>query len=84
MNDRPWRDEEFPEPDPEDDDFGEAPSIECPNCGAEIFSELCPYCDEFVTDTNTSVLAGKPWWFVMLALLGIVTFILGSIFVTCY
>ena len=40
-----------------------------PVCGI-----ACPYCGEYVTH-STSVLAGKPLWFIVLAILGIIAVI---------
>lgn len=69
---------EAPERDNRDDD--ELETLPCPACGQQIYeeAEACPYCGEYVTH-STSVLAGKPFWFVALALLGIVS-VIGMIF----
>jgi hypothetical protein len=65
---------EAPEPDNRDDDDVE--TLPCPACGRQIYeeAEACPYCGEYVTH-STSVFAGKPVWFVALAVLGIVAVI---------
>ena len=50
--------------------------VACPSCGEPIYeeAEACPYCGEYVTH-STSVLAGKPLWFIVLAILGIIAVI---------
>jgi hypothetical protein len=65
---------EAPESDEADDEDVEL--LPCPSCGEPIYeeAEACPYCGEYVTH-STSVLAGKPRWFVALAILGIVAVI---------
>lgn len=65
---------ELPEPDEDDDDSIE--TVACPSCGRQIYEEAeeCPYCHQYVTH-STSVLAGKPIWFVALAILGIIAVI---------
>lgn len=65
---------EAPEPDERDED--ELDTLPCPACGRQIYEEadVCPFCGEYVTH-STSVLAGKPLWFVALAILGIVAVI---------
>lgn len=65
---------EAPEPDDEDDDSLE--TVACPSCGRQIYEEAeqCPYCHEYVTH-STSVLSGKPLWFLLLAILGVIAVI---------
>lgn len=68
---------ELPEPD-EDDDDDSVETVACPSCGRQIYEEAeqCPYCHTYVTH-STSVLAGKPIWFVGLAILGIIAVIVA-------
>ena len=70
-----WEDPDEPS-DPEDD---EADTLVCPACGSEVYedAEQCPYCREYLTSPSTSVLADRPWWFVLLALLGMVAVIIA-------
>jgi len=65
---------EAPGPDERDDDDVE--TLPCPSCGKQIYeeTEACPYCGDYVTHSN-SALAGKPLWFVALAVLGIIAVI---------
>lgn len=67
-----------PESDGRDDD--ELELLPCPSCGKDIYeeTEACPYCGEYVTH-STSALAGRPLWYVALAILGIVS-VIGMIF----
>lgn len=76
--DNDYEDEEYEEddweaPEPDERDEDELDSLPCPACGEQIYAEAeaCPYCGEFVTH-STSALAGKPIWFIALAILGIV------------
>ena len=47
-----------------------------PACGAEVYEEApqCPVCGEYMIH-ETRVLVGKPVWYVLLAILGIVSVI---------
>lgn len=58
----------------EDDD---ADTIPCPSCGKAIVEDVvrCPYCGEYVTLPSTSVLSGKPLWFIVLAIAGTLAFV---------
>lgn len=68
-------DDEFAESDEHDwdDDDSEAETVPCPACGAEIYEEAqqCPVCGEYAVH-NSSLLAGKPGWYVLLAVLGVI------------
>ncbi len=61
-------DHEFPEPD--EDDHGRF--IKCPECHKHFYedAEMCPSCGHFL-EPDTSVWSGKPWWWTLLAILGI-------------
>jgi hypothetical protein len=67
-------DREYPDDDESDDD--ELETIECPQCGRQVYEEAeqCPYCAHFIT-RETRVWSGKPWWWIALALLGIAAMI---------
>lgn len=56
----------------EDDDDPSSHTVECPECGESIYddAEQCPFCGQYVT-IDTRSLAGRPFWYVALALLGI-------------
>lgn len=56
----------------DDDDL-----VPCPLCGEEIYEDTvrCPKCGNYVPgwrERSTSPLIGKPTWYVLLALMGIV------------
>ncbi len=59
------------------DDDAEALTIECIACGAEIHEDAttCPICGEYVMRDSTSMMAGKPMWYIALALAGILAVI---------
>ncbi len=70
-----WDDEEIGEWD--DDD--ELDLVECPNCGTEIYEEAqqCPACGEYVVHGQHNWSSGKPVWYILLALAGIVAVVLA-------
>lgn len=72
-----WEDDES---DFEDDDVA-ASLIECPNCGADVYEETvrCPLCGEYITRSN-SPWNGKPMWWRVAGMAGIVALIAGLIF----
>ena len=76
MNNRPLEDWEYPDPD-DDENLDESETLECPACGEAVYedAEQCPYCGEFIAPGSASVLDGRPWWYVALAILGIVAVI---------
>ena len=47
----------------DDDEFDEVRP--CPLCAEPIYEDAdsCPYCGEFIVDTTTSFLSGRPIWF---------------------
>ncbi len=74
MRHRPLEDREYPDPDDGDED--DLDTLPCPECGKHFYEELeqCPHCGQYVTH-STSALAGKSWWYVALALLGVLAVI---------
>jgi hypothetical protein len=62
---------EYPAPDDTDDDASE--TIACPACNHPVYEDAvkCPHCGTYITIGATSVFAGRPWWFVILASAGI-------------
>ena len=69
------RDDEFPEEDGPDDDLSE--TVPCAQCGAEIYEDAvrCPACGAYVAHAS-SVWSGRPAWWIVLGLLGILAVIL--------
>ncbi|HWB11228.1 MAG TPA: hypothetical protein VG826_18510 [Pirellulales bacterium] len=61
----------------EDVEYGDADDdaelVRCPLCGEEIFedAEQCPYCGDCVVH-STSPFSGRPVWFCVFGLLGVV------------
>ena len=62
-------DREYPDEDEGDDD--DLDTVECPQCHRHVYEEAeqCPHCGHFITH-DTRIWAGKPWWWIALALLG--------------
>lgn len=76
-----WDEESYADSDWDDSDgWDDEPVdlIDCPHCGAEVYEEAeqCPRCGEYITRVSTSAWDGKPAWWVVLGLLGIVAVIL--------
>ncbi|MFO0948044.1 MAG: zinc ribbon domain-containing protein [Planctomycetota bacterium] len=74
-------DEEPLEDDYSEDD--ESDTVDCPHCGKPVYedAEQCPYCGDYIVPgESTSVLSGKPIWYVTLVLFGIFAVILASMF----
>lgn len=71
MVDRPLADYEYPD-EPDDDDT-ETEVVVCQACGAEVYEDAvqCPVCGEYVT-ASTSAWSGRPTWWVVLGLVGVV------------
>ena len=72
VSDRPLEEWEFPE---EDEDGGdESETLACPACSEEIYeqADYCPYCGADVVPGMGTPLVGRPWWYVALAVLGII------------
>jgi len=71
MVERELQDWEFPEPDEEDEGSETRP---CSQCGAAIYEDTprCPVCGSYLVHPSHRVLADRPWWFVLLAVAGVV------------
>jgi len=67
--------DEYPDEDNGEDDF--TPTVRCPDCGAEIYEDAlrCPACGSYVTH-DTGVWSGRPDWWILLGLLGVLAVIL--------
>ncbi len=63
-------DSEYPDEDDLDDELTE--TVPCPQCGAEVYEDTvrCPVCGAYVTFDN-SIWSGRPGWWILLGLLGI-------------
>ena len=74
-----WDDEEDTGTDEEfgwdsESDDESTPEVPCPNCGRSIYSESerCPYCGEPVEHAGSPIWLGKPAWYVLLGVLGVI------------
>jgi len=74
-DDEYYDDEYYDESD--DDDLDTEP---CPNCGREVYEEAerCPYCGEYII-RSSNPLAGRPTWWIILGILGLLGFILYAL-----
>ena len=76
------RDEEYPDDDL-DDEFGDdsddeySQTVACPECGTEVYEDAvqCPVCGNYITH-HRNVFSGRPTWWIILALLGILAVVL--------
>ena len=68
------KEHEFPD-DQFDDEWNE--TIACPQCGAEVYedADYCPACDTYITP-RSHTWSGRPTWWIVLGLLGILATIL--------
>jgi len=69
-------DDEYPDEDDLDDELTE--TVPCPECGAEIYEDAvqCPVCGAYVT-AETGIWSGRPSWWILLGLAGILAVILA-------
>lgn len=72
----PLSDDEYPD---EQDDEGDLETEPCPNCGKEVYEEAlrCPYCGEYIIRA-AGPMSGRPTWWIILGILGIIAFVLYS------
>ncbi len=68
-------DDEYPD---DYDDDGPAETVPCPECGADVYedAEQCPVCGSYIIH-QTNVFAGRPTWWIVLAVLGVVATIIA-------
>jgi hypothetical protein len=78
MIDKPLEDWEYPEPDADEPDDDPDTTITCPVCRRQIYEDapVCPYCGADVDAMLPSIFKGRPIWFILLAMAGIIAFIL--------
>lgn len=78
-SDEPWRRGESPlsrydedEEEIYEDDDEETSTVSCRACGAEVYEDAleCPVCNQYLEAGSRSPLAGRPLWYVALAILG--------------
>jgi predicted nucleic acid-binding Zn ribbon protein len=70
-----FQDNEFPNHDSDDEPTQTAP---CPQCGADIYEDAvqCSACGTYITQ-ETNVWSGRPPWWIILGLLGILAVVLA-------
>ena len=75
-------DDEFPEEDEFDDDLSD--TVPCSQCGAEVYEDAvrCPTCGTYITH-DANHWSGRPWWWIILALLGILGLTLAVLRCAC-
>ena len=62
--------------------ISDAPLTDCPECGAEVYedAERCPSCGSYIIlSSSGSVWQGRPAWWIILGLLGIIAVILALV-----
>lgn len=66
----------FPEEEPSDD--SESDTVPCPRCGAAVYedAERCPHCEAYIIHEHRGW-SGRPAWWVILGLAGVVAAILA-------
>lgn len=72
-----WDNDQFDDDDCDSDD-SPADTIRCNNCGTSIYEDSvrCPHCGWYVT-ADTSIWSGRPGWWILLGLAGIVAAIVA-------
>lgn len=72
MQDENWDDEDWSNED------GSTDVVECPSCGADVYEDAqqCPSCGDYIVFSTTSW-SGKPLWYVLLGLAGILAVLLA-------
>ena len=64
-----------------EDEDAESLTVPCLECGTDVYedAEQCPACGHWITHSETSTtsaMQGKPLWYVVLGLLGIIAVVL--------
>ena len=80
--DHDWEDDEYDDEAYDDDD--ESDTIECPECGADIYedAERCPSCGRYIIHSSRSdyLWTNRPAWWIVLGVLGILAMIVALAF----
>lgn len=67
--------------DPQNDDWPEEDdscgTVPCPNCGGKVYedAEQCPLCGEYIVRGGGRVWSGKPLWWLLLGLAGVLALV---------
>ena len=53
----------------------------CPVCGAEIYEDSlrCPVCGNYITFDSVGPWSGKPFWWIVLGVLGVVALVVALV-----
>ena len=75
--DKPLEDWEYPEPDDADDEEATS-TITCPVCRRQIYEDAsqCPYCGTNVDEMLPTIFKGRPIWFILLAVFGLLALLI--------
>lgn len=79
-DDDEWQDDDDWSSETDDDDVSY--TVDCPECGAEVYedAERCPACGSYIVLGATgSVWQGRPAWWIILGLLGVIAVILALV-----
>ncbi|HYW80808.1 MAG TPA: zinc-ribbon domain-containing protein [Thermoguttaceae bacterium] len=75
-----FEDSDFDDSNFDDGDFDDdsTETVPCSECGADVYedAEQCPHCGTYII-AQTNVWAGRPGWWIVLGLLGVVAVILA-------
>ncbi len=80
--DTDWDEQIDSGPGPADADLMDEERVEmvrCPHCGEMVseFDQQCPYCKYWIIDSGqANILRGRSWWWIALALGGMIMFVL--------
>lgn len=72
------QDREYPDAQLDDDDDELTETVTCPHCGVEVYEDAveCPACQTYITHRH-NVWSGRPAWWIILGLLGVLAAILA-------
>ncbi len=81
-----WHDDDDDRDDPLDEDVDDESTYPCPGCGRQIYEEAdaCPYCGEYVADSDVHRAQPQPWWVKVVILLLIVSMVGGTLLASLY
>jgi len=72
FNDDDRADDEYP-----DDEDDSTDTMACPRCGAEVYEDAvrCPVCGDYIGHSGGTAWTGRPFWWILLGVLGILALI---------
>ncbi len=83
-DDESWRGGSNHDSDELDEEYGdedESPTVECKMCGCDIYEDVvqCPLCGEYQTQRPLSAWEGRPLWWKIGGLIGIIATLIALI-----